>query len=207
MAGEAEPPAGDEVNRCHAGLAFLGGFRRGFGSESNDRIGAPVASDGSSAGTSDQAGRSGVQGDGASAGSGSSAAGNGGGSGAASAAGASAAATDDDTRPFFSFLVTSQAGLFGLPAGQAAPAPDPALGFGGDLGGLAGADEICTRLARAGNPGDSKVWRAFLSTAGVAGELRVDAIDRIGRGRPRVERVRWRGTRPQRLPNGRACFT
>jgi len=72
--------------------------------------------------------------------------------------------------------------LFGLPAGEAAPAADPVLGFGGDLGGLAGADEICTRLARAGNPGDSKVWRAFLSTAGVDGGERVDAIDRIGAG-------------------------
>jgi hypothetical protein len=87
-----------------------------------------------------------------------------------------------DTRPYFSFFVTSQAGLFGLPAGEVAPAPDPANGYGGDLGGLAGADEICTLLARASNPGDGKTWRAFLSTAGLNGADPVDAIDRIGPG-------------------------
>jgi len=69
-----------------------------------------------------------------------------------------------DPRPWFSFFVTSQAGLFALPAGEVAPAPDPANGYGGNLGGLAGADEICTLLARASNPGDQKTWRAFLST-------------------------------------------
>jgi len=87
-----------------------------------------------------------------------------------------------DPRPFFSFFVTSQAGLYGLPAGDFAPAPDPALGYGGDLGGLAGADEICSMLAQAANPGDNKTWRAFLSTSGFDGEERVDAIDRVGPG-------------------------
>jgi len=78
--------------------------------------------------------------------------------------------------------VTSQAGLFALPAGEVAPAPDPANGYGGNLGGLAGADEICTLLARASNPGDQKTWRAFLSTSGFNGGERVDAIDRVGEG-------------------------
>jgi hypothetical protein len=87
-----------------------------------------------------------------------------------------------DTRPYFSFFVTSQAGLFSLPAGQFAPAPDPANGYGGDFGGLAGADEICTMLARASNPGDTKTWRAFLSTSGFGGAERVDAIERVGEG-------------------------
>jgi hypothetical protein len=87
-----------------------------------------------------------------------------------------------DPRPFFSFFVTSQAGLFGLPEGEFAPAPDPALGYGGNLGGLAGADEICTMLAKASNPGDNKTWRAFLSTSGFDGAEAVDAIDRIGPG-------------------------
>jgi hypothetical protein len=50
-------------------------------------------------------------------------------------------------------------------------------GFGGDLGGLAGADELCrtiaeTSLACAGQ----KAWRAFLSTSAE------DAIDRVGEG-------------------------
>jgi hypothetical protein len=55
-------------------------------------------------------------------------------------------------------------------------------GYGGDLGGIEGADEICTMLAQRGNPGDSKVWRAFLSTSGAFGSPRQDAIDRVGAG-------------------------
>jgi len=61
-------------------------------------------------------------------------------------------------------------------------APDPVNGFGGDLGGLSGADEICATLAQNSNPGDAKVWRAFLSTSGYDGAEQVDAIDRIGDG-------------------------
>jgi hypothetical protein len=87
-----------------------------------------------------------------------------------------------DERPFFSFFVTSQAGMYGLPAGEFAPEPDPVNGYGGNLGGLAGADEICTLLARAANPGDTKTWRAFLSTSGFGGGEQVDAIDRVGAG-------------------------
>jgi hypothetical protein len=85
-------------------------------------------------------------------------------------------------RPFFSFFTTTQGGLFSLGAGAYAPAPDPVAGFGGDLGGIAGADEICTMLAQRSNPGDTKVWRAFLSTSGAFGSPREDAIDRIGDG-------------------------
>jgi hypothetical protein len=56
-------------------------------------------------------------------------------------------------------------------------------GCGGDLGGLSGADAICTRLAQAGNPGDTKTWRAFLSASGIYGDMvQVDAIDRVGSG-------------------------
>jgi hypothetical protein len=84
--------------------------------------------------------------------------------------------------PHFSFFVTTQRGLFGLGAGRWAPAPDPVLGYGGDLGGIAGADEICSRLAQKANPGDSKVWHAFLSTSGAFGGPRQNAIDRIGSG-------------------------
>jgi hypothetical protein len=51
-------------------------------------------------------------------------------------------------------------------------------GNGGDLGGLAGADAICTRLATAaGSTG--KTWRAYLSTQGANA---VNAKDRIGQG-------------------------
>jgi len=87
-----------------------------------------------------------------------------------------------DPRPFFSFFVTSQAGLFGLSATEHAPAPDPVDGYGGNLGGLRGADEICTALARHSNPGDRKTWRAFLSASGEGGTERVNAIERVGQG-------------------------
>jgi hypothetical protein len=80
-----------------------------------------------------------------------------------------------DARPWFSFFTTSESGLLSL-------APDSERGFGGDLGGLAGADAICTRLARQSNAGDAKTWHAFLSTAGLADDPRVDAIDRVGEG-------------------------
>jgi len=85
-------------------------------------------------------------------------------------------------RPHFSFFVTTQQGLFGLDAGTYFPKPDISLGFGGDLGGIAGADEICSVLAQRSNPGDTKVWHAFLSTTGGFGSQREDAIDRIGTG-------------------------
>ncbi|WP_414710255.1 lectin [Pseudorhodoplanes sp.] len=51
-------------------------------------------------------------------------------------------------------------------------------GKGGDLGGLAGADAQCARLAQAaGSTG--KTWHAYLSTQG---EGAVNARDRIGKG-------------------------
>lgn len=80
-----------------------------------------------------------------------------------------------DEMPWFSFFTTSLDGLLSL-------APDPVNGFGGDLGGLQGADEICTALARQSNPTDAKTWRAFLSTGGFDGNDPVDAIDRVGDG-------------------------
>jgi hypothetical protein len=52
---------------------------------------------------------------------------------------------------------------------------------GGAIGGLAGADAHCQRLADAvGAP--KRVWRAYLSTAADASGPGVDARDRIGRG-------------------------
>ena len=50
-------------------------------------------------------------------------------------------------------------------------------GFGGDLGGIEGADAICARVALTSSDcADQKAWRAFLSTT------QEDAIDRIGTG-------------------------
>jgi hypothetical protein len=51
-------------------------------------------------------------------------------------------------------------------------------GKGGDLGGLAGADAHCARLAQAAGT-TGKTWRAYLSTQGPGA---VNARDRIGNG-------------------------
>jgi hypothetical protein len=60
-------------------------------------------------------------------------------------------------------------------------------GKGADLGGLAGADALCQRLAGAAGHG-GKTWRAYLSTPGTfpsgstPGVPGVNARDRIGKG-------------------------
>ena len=54
-------------------------------------------------------------------------------------------------------------------------------GKGGDLGGLAGADAYCQRLATAAGAG-AKTWRAYLSTSGNAQGGPTNARDRIGNG-------------------------
>lgn len=54
-------------------------------------------------------------------------------------------------------------------------------GRGGDLGGLAGADRLCTSLATAAGAGN-RVWRAYLSTQAGPGGPAVNARDRIGTG-------------------------
>jgi hypothetical protein len=73
---------------------------------------------------------------------------------------------------------------------QDAPAVSPALsffitstgrGFGGNLGGLAGADAICRQRAAAVGRGD-RLWRAYLSAPASADAPAVNARDRIGRG-------------------------
>jgi hypothetical protein len=55
------------------------------------------------------------------------------------------------------------------------------MGKGGDLGGLAGADAYCQRLATAVGAGN-KTWRAYLSTQARPGQPAVNARDRIGTG-------------------------
>ena len=55
-------------------------------------------------------------------------------------------------------------------------------GRGADLGGLAGADRLCTSLATAAGAG-GRTWRAYLSTQPAPGsETAVNARDRIGTG-------------------------
>jgi hypothetical protein len=55
------------------------------------------------------------------------------------------------------------------------------IGNGGNLGGLAGADAHCQRLASAVGAGN-KTWRAYLSTQARPGQPAVNARDRIGNG-------------------------
>ena len=56
-----------------------------------------------------------------------------------------------------------------------------AIGNGGNLGGLAGADNYCQTLAQAAGAG-AKTWRAYLSTQAADGAPAVHARDRIGKG-------------------------
>ena len=58
------------------------------------------------------------------------------------------------------------------------------IGNGGNLGGLAGADNQCQTLAQAAgaNAGGVKTWRAYLSTQAADGKPAVNARDRIGKG-------------------------
>jgi hypothetical protein len=117
---------------------------------------------------------------GGSGGSGGAVAGGTGGSGGAGGAGGSggSAGGGGSGGPMlegnFSFFVASVDAMIRLSGSE--------MGFGGDLGGLAGADEICQTIASEQGAGH-KTWRAFLSaTAGGAGGGPVHAIDRIGEG-------------------------
>jgi hypothetical protein len=55
------------------------------------------------------------------------------------------------------------------------------IGKGGDLGGVAGADAHCQRLATAAGAG-SRTWHAYLSTQPRDGQPAINARDRIGQG-------------------------
>lgn len=95
-------------------------------------------------------------------------------------------------------VVAAGFGLFALTAmaqaqtaaAPAAAAPKPPFSFfvtsvgsgkGADLGGLAGADAHCQKLATAAG-GGAKTWHAYLSTQAVDGQAPVHARDRIGQG-------------------------
>jgi hypothetical protein len=56
------------------------------------------------------------------------------------------------------------------------------IGNGGNLGGLAGADNHCQTLAQAAGIGAPKTWHAYLSTQAADSKLAVNARDRIGKG-------------------------
>ena len=93
------------------------------------------------------------------------------------------------------FKTVSRMG-FGVAALVALSAPQPAhaqnanatffvtshgIGNGGNLGGLAGADNWCQERAQAAGSG-SKTWHAYLSTQEADGKPAVNAKDRIGKG-------------------------
>ncbi len=98
--------------------------------------------------------------------------GDGGGSGSADGGGDPIDAAPPDAPDVqFSFFVTSLATMRSQSGSQD--------GFGGNLGGLAGADQICQNAAAAVGFGH-KTWRAFLSTYNNGNPIH--AIDRIGQG-------------------------
>src|SRR6185369_15935291 len=134
----------------------------------------PSAAAGSAAGGSLGASGSSSGGSSAAAGSASQAgstsqAGSAGQTGSAGSGASAGAAGGGATTAHFSFFVTSLEAIRRESKSQ--------NGYGGNLGGLAGADAICTRIAEAALPGSgAKGWKAFLSTS------TVNAIERIGTG-------------------------
>jgi hypothetical protein len=83
------------------------------------------------------------------------------------------------------FLAACAGGMSSMSSGGMSASPDMSFfvssrgsGRGGDLGGLAGADQLCSSLASAAGAG-GKTWRAYLSTQGSGS---VNARDRIGAG-------------------------
>ncbi len=72
--------------------------------------------------------------------------------------------TPAEAAKLFSFFITSEG-----------------AGKGADLGGLAGADAHCQKLASAVGAG-GKTWHAYLSTQAADGKPAVNARDRIGQG-------------------------
>ena len=86
--------------------------------------------------------------------------------------------------------VASLAGLWMLAVSSPSLAQDTNMTFfvtsvgtgtGANLGGLAGADQHCLKLAEAAGAG-SKTWRAYLSTQAADGTTATNARDRIGKG-------------------------
>lgn len=96
----------------------------------------------------------------------------------------------------FASVVTPALAAIALMSAQPAQAQSAATSFfvtsngignGGNLGGLAGADNWCQTLAQAAGAGakasgEAKIWRAYLSTQAADGKPAVNARDRIGKG-------------------------
>lgn len=80
-----------------------------------------------------------------------------------------------------SFLLFAAAPADAQQAGMSFFVTGTPIGNGGNLGGLAGADNHCQTLAQAAGAG-GKTWRAYLSTQTADGQPAVNARDRIGKG-------------------------
>ncbi|HEY4956986.1 MAG TPA: hypothetical protein VII31_04165 [Caldimonas sp.] len=78
-------------------------------------------------------------------------------------------------------LLAACAGTMGSSSGMTFFVSSTGSGRGGDLGGLAGADRLCTSLATAAGAGNH-TWRAYLSTVAAPGGAAVNARDRVGPG-------------------------
>jgi hypothetical protein len=91
---------------------------------------------------------------------------------------------------FSVMLVMGQQPTTQAPAQKAAPAPmtffvtSVGIGDGANLGGLAGADAHCQRLAGASGAAGAadRTWKAYLSTSAADGKPAVNARERIGAG-------------------------
>ena len=90
-------------------------------------------------------------------------------------------------------------GMAAALTGYLARAQAPQLGFfitsagpgkGADLGGLAGADAHCQKLAAAAGAG-ARTWRAYLSATASGSQPAVNARDRIGGGPWATSRASW----------------
>ena len=78
-------------------------------------------------------------------------------------------------------LLTMSSGLQAQQANTTFFVTSAGSGNGADLGSLAGADQICQRLAQSAGAGNH-TWHAYLSTQAADGQPVVNARDRIGRG-------------------------
>ena len=84
-------------------------------------------------------------------------------------------------------LAAATLALAAVPSAQAQPAntsffvTSVGIGNGGNLGGLAGADNYCQTLAQAAGAG-ARTFHAYLSTQGIDGKPAVNARARIGKG-------------------------
>ena len=63
------------------------------------------------------------------------------------------------------------------------------IGNGGNLGGIAGADNHCQKLAQAAGAGAPKTWRAYLSTQAADGKPRSTRATASARDRGRMPKA------------------